>query len=156
MLGRIISAAVKSPWFWPIVLLGGLAAVGQWASIRVALLAAAACVAVSIGIGIGLAVAGGRAGVPVAAKTPLEAEQAEVCPAAQTHVGRAIGSPAGTGLKAADLRGASLVNTMLVRADLRQADLRGATLTGADLSGADLTGARLGPLEDSPGTSQSG
>jgi hypothetical protein len=140
---RVLSA-INSPWFWPVIPLLAIAAVGQWVSVTAAEVVAAGFAAIGIGVLIGLAVAGGRRGVR---HTPDPTRPAAT-PASTAPV-----DVAGTALpRATDLRGAMLANTTLVRADLRHADLRGATLTGADLSGADLTDARLGLLEESGGS----
>ena len=144
-LGRIPSAVVKSPWFWPLVPLVAVAAIGQWASVTVAEQVAAACGVLGIGIVIGLTLAGGKAGAPPSAENE-QGESPPQVPSTREGGGSAV-NPGTT-----DLRGAQLVNAKLAHANLRQADMRGAKLTGADLSGADLTGACLGPLDDTSGT----
>jgi hypothetical protein len=144
-LGRIPSAVVKSPWFWPLVPLVAVAAIGQWVSIAMAELVAAACGVFGFGIVIGLTLAGGKAGAP-----PPENEQGASSPQTPSSGdgdGSAHENPGTT-----DLRGARLVNAKLAHANLRRADMRGARLTGADLSDADLTGAWLGPLDEAGGT----
>ena len=145
-LGRIPSAVVNSPWFWPLVPLVAVAAIGQWVSIRVAELVAAGCVVLGFGIVIGLTLAGGKAGAPPSAEND-QGKSSPQDPSAGEGGGSASANPGTT-----DLRGAWLVNAKLAHANLRQADMRGARLTGADLSGADLTGACLGPLDDTGGT----
>ena len=145
-LGRIPSAVVKSPWFWPLVPLVAVAAIGQWVSVTVAEQVAAACGVFGFGIVIGLTLAGGRVG----ARQSSENEQEASLP--QTHSSGGGGGSAQEDPGTTDLRGARLVNAKLVHANLRRADLRGARLTGADLSDADLTGACLGPLDDTGGT----
>jgi hypothetical protein len=154
-LGRIISAVAKSAWFWPLALLVGLSAVGEWVSATAAVIAAAACAAVGIGIAIGLTIAGERAGASHTARSALETDPPARRSAVMPSAGGQGGDYSQKLPRTADLRGALLVNALLVRADLRQADLRGATLMGADLSGADLSGAQLGPLDDSSNPSES-
>jgi Pentapeptide repeats (8 copies) len=142
---RRIPSAAKSPWFWPLVPVAAVAAVGQWVSETAAIEVAAGCLTAGFGVAVGFAVAGTRAGnAPDAAKS-TGPSSSDTAPAEKE------GAPSpGNSAKTVDLRGARLINTTLVRADLRQADLRGATMTGADLTDADLTGARLGPLDDCP------
>jgi Pentapeptide repeats (8 copies) len=144
---RRIPRAVKSPWFWPVVPLLAVAAVGQWVGLTAAAAVAGVTGAGAIGIGIGLALAGER--------LVAQRSQAESPPGTKLSRAYPGGTPKGDVLEShadpariVDLRGARLINALLVSADLRHADLRGAILTGADLSGADLTGARLGPLDD--------
>jgi hypothetical protein len=147
---RRIPSAARSPWFWPLVPLAAVAAVGQWVGVTAAIEVAAACTTAGFGVAVGLTIAGSHAGAAPDAKTPSDTNPPELPSSGGGSAGKE-GTPAtGDSTKTVDLRGARLINTMLVRADLRQADLRGATLTGADLSGADLTGARLGPLDDGP------
>lgn len=161
---RIASAAARSPWFWPIIPLFTVAAVGQWGSALAAEAVASFFCVLGVGIAIGLAVGGGRA----SSRPEPVTQSAEHTPKAQppreptpvTSAGADAKAPMLNLSPAADLRRARLANTMLVRADLREADLRdailagadlrGAILAGADLSGADLTDARLGPVEDGP------
>ena len=145
-LGRIPSAVVKSPWFWPLVPLVAVAAIGQWVSVTVAKQVAAACGVLAIGIVIGLTLAGGKAGAPQSSED--EPEPSSLQTPSSGDGGESTRENPGT----TDLRGARLVNAKLTHADLRRADMRGARLTGADLSGADLTGACLGPLDDTGGT----
>lgn len=145
-LGRIPSAVVRSPWFWPLVPLVAVAAIGQWVSVTTAELVAAAFGVFGIGIVIGLTLAGGKAG----ARPSPENEQGASSP--QALPSGAGGGSARDNPGTTDLRGARLINAKLVHANLRRADMRGASLTGADLSGADLTGACLGPLDDADGT----
>jgi hypothetical protein len=147
---RRISSALKSPWFWPLVPLAAVAAVGQWVSATAAFEVAGACATVAFGLAVGFAIAGSHAGAASRAKAPSDSAHEELPPPADRPAGNEHAPVPGNDAKTVDLRGARLINTTLVRADLRQADLRGATLTGADLSGADLTGARLGPLDEGP------
>ncbi len=147
---RRIPSAAKSPWFWPLVPLAAVAAVGQWVSATAAIEVAGACATVGFGVAVGFTIAGSHAGAAPDAKTPSDTNPVELPSSGGRSAGEADAPAPENGARTVDLRGARLINTMLVRADLRQADLRGATLTGADLSGADLTGARLGPLDDGP------
>jgi hypothetical protein len=157
-LSATLSAAVRSPWSWPLLPLLSVAAVGQWGSVHAAEAIAGAFGAVGLGVTIGLAIVGGQATPRRSGGTQSGGNTPEAQASAASSVVSAGGSDASarasTSPKVADLRGARLANTLLVSADLRQADLRGAILAGADLSGADLTGARLGPLDDDPSLEQ--
>jgi hypothetical protein len=149
----IPSRAFKSPWFWPVLLLVSVAAVGQWASVTAAEALAAGCGCLGAGIAIGLIVTGSQVGhrepPPLSGKNPnldvTEPESSSADPQPRTEAVASIETP-----QVVDLRGAQLTNATLIRADLRGADLRGASLAGANLSGADLTGAHLGPLDEGP------
>jgi hypothetical protein len=150
-LGRILSAAARSPWSWPIVPLLTVVAVGQWGNAIAAAAVAGAFCAIGLSIAIGLALVGRPTSPRNASRTQSDDGAPNARPPSASRAGPSSGADAqahaGNPSRAADLRGARLTNTTLVRADLRHADLRGAILAGADLSDADLTDARLGPLD---------